>query len=86
MTVDLAILAPSLTPVRGSTELAKLLKIQLDEHGFFKTDPYLCAETTRRGVFACGYCRDPMDIPESVTSASGAAAGAASIVLGQLVH
>ncbi len=85
MTVDLAILAPSLTPVRGSTELAKLLKIQLDEHGFFKTDPYLCAETTRRGIFACGYCRDPMDIPESVTSASGAAAGAASIVLGGAV-
>jgi heterodisulfide reductase subunit A len=86
MTVDMAILASSLTPVRGSTELAETLGIERDEHGFFKTDPYLCVDTTKEGIFACGYCRDPMDIPESVTSASSAAARAASIVLGQLVH
>jgi len=81
MAVDLAILAPSLTPVRCSAELAEVLDIELDEYGFFKTDPYFCSETTRKGIFACGYCRDPMDIPESVTSASSAAASAASIVL-----
>jgi heterodisulfide reductase subunit A len=82
MTVDLAILASSLTPVRGSTELAELLNIELDEYGFFRTDPYFPVETTRKGIFACGYCRDPMDIPESVTSASSAASSAASIALG----
>jgi heterodisulfide reductase subunit A len=81
MTVDLAILAPSLAPARGSAELAEILNIELDEYGFFKTDPYFCSETTRKGIFACGYCRDPMDIPESVTSASSAAASAASTIL-----
>ena len=81
MAVDLAILAPSLTPARCSAELAEVLDIELNEYGFFKTDPYFCSETTRKGIFACGYCRDPMDIPESVTSASSAAASAASIVL-----
>ena len=81
MTVDLAILAPSMTPVRGSSGLADLLEIDRDEYGFFKTDPFVRVETTRQGIFACGYCQDPMDIPESVTSASSAAARAASVVL-----
>lgn len=86
MAVDLAILAPSLTPMRASTELAEIMDIELDQNGFFKTDPYFCAETTRAGVFACGYCQNPMDIPESVTSASGAAAGAASTVIGSVAR
>ncbi len=81
MTVDLAILAPSLTPMRASSGLAETVGVELDQNGFLKTDPYFCSETTRAGIFACGYCQNPMDIPESVTSASGAAAGAASIVL-----
>jgi heterodisulfide reductase subunit A len=81
MTFDLAILAPSLTPMRASSGLAETVGVELDQSGFLKTDPYFCSETTRAGIFACGYCQDPMDIPESVTSASGAAAGAASVVL-----
>ena len=86
MAVDLAVLAPSLTPMRASTGLAEIMDIELDQNGFFKTDPYFCAETTRAGIFACGYCQNPMDIPESVTSASGAAAGAASTVIGSVAR
>ncbi len=86
MTVDLAILAPSLTPIRASTGLAEIMGVELDQNGFLKTDPYFCSETTRAGLFACGYCESPMDIPESVAGASGAAAGAASIVLGSVAR
>ena len=80
-TVDLAVLAISLIPRRGSKELAALLGVEVDEYGFIKTDPYAIADTSRPGVFACGYCRGPADIPESVAQASGAAARAAGFVL-----
>jgi heterodisulfide reductase subunit A-like polyferredoxin len=79
-TVDLVVLAISLVPRRGAQKLADLLGIELDEYNFVKTDPFDMADTTRPGVFACGYCRGPADIPESVAQASGAAARAAQVV------
>lgn len=82
-TVDLAVLAVSLAPRRGAKELAALLDIELDEHDFVKSVPFSLTETTRAGVFACGYCRGPADIPESVAQASGAAARAAEVVVGK---
>jgi len=81
-TVDLAVLAISLMPRRGAKDLAALLGVELDEYNFIKTDPFSLTDTTRPGVFACGYCRGPADIPESVAQASGAAARAAEIVMG----
>jgi len=79
--VDLAVLAISLVPRRGAKELADLLGVELDEYNFIKTDPFSPMDTSRPGVFACGYCRGPADIPESVTQASGAAARAAEVVM-----
>ena len=79
-TVDLVVLAISLAPRRGASELAGVLGVELDEYNFIKTDPFAMADTTRPGIFACGYCRGPADIPESVAQASGAAARAAEIV------
>ncbi len=76
-TVDLAVLAISLAPRRGAKELAAVLGVELDQDNFIKTDAFSPLDTTRQGVFACGYCRGPADIPESVAQASGAAARAA---------
>jgi heterodisulfide reductase subunit A len=61
--------------------LADVLGVELDEYNFVKTDPFSIADTTRPGIFACGYCRGPADIPESVAQASGAAARAAQVAL-----
>jgi heterodisulfide reductase subunit A len=83
-TVDLVVLAISLVPRRGALELANMLGIELDEDRFIKTDPFSPADTTRPGIFACGYCRGPADIPESVAQASGAAARAAEVVMQDL--
>jgi heterodisulfide reductase subunit A len=80
-TVDLAVLAISLAPRRGATELASVLGVELDEDSFIKTDPFSPMDTSRAGVFACGYCRGPADIPESVAQASAAAARAAQLVM-----
>jgi heterodisulfide reductase subunit A-like polyferredoxin len=32
------------------------------------------------GIYVCGYCQSPKDIPESVAQASGAAARAAETI------
>ena len=81
-TVDLAVLAISLVPRHGADELADLLGVRVDEHSFIESDPFSLTDVSRAGVFACGYCRGPADIPESVAQASGAAARAAEIVMG----
>jgi len=76
MEVDLVVLCQALVPRRGQAELAKVLGIELDEHGFVRVPQRLSepVATSRPGVFACGYCQAPADIPESVVQASGAAA------------
>ncbi|MHC5059174.1 MAG: CoB--CoM heterodisulfide reductase iron-sulfur subunit A family protein, partial [Planctomycetota bacterium] len=80
--VDLAVLATSFVPRRGTKELAKILGVELDEYGFFMTDPSAPLDSIREGIFVCGCCREPVDIPDSVAQASGAAAKAAEIVTG----
>lgn len=82
MTVDLAVLATSLVPCRDAPQMAETLGIELDEFGFVQTDPFTPTDTSRAGIFACGCCLGPADIPQSVTQASAAAARAAEIALG----
>tara|TARA_B100000315_G_C14214412_1_gene423584 strand:- start:41 stop:532 length:492 start_codon:yes stop_codon:yes gene_type:complete len=81
ITVDLAVLATGATAGRGAQELARTLGVEVDENHFFKTHPLLSTDTAVPGIFACGFCKAPADIPESVTQASAAAARAAEIVL-----
>ena len=81
MKVDLAVLATSLIPGPGVAVLSQVLNLELDEYGFFRTNPFSPMDTTREGVFTCGCCRGPADIPQSVAQASGAAARAAQYVM-----
>ena len=46
--------------------------IELNAHGFCKTDSVNPIATSRPGVFVSGAFQGPLDIPESVFSASGA--------------
>jgi heterodisulfide reductase subunit A len=80
MKVDLAVLATSLIPGPGVAALAEVLNLELDEYGFFETNPFSPTDTTREGIFTCGCCRAPVDIPQAVAQASGAAARAAQYV------
>ncbi len=83
MVVDLSVLATGLVPSAGTKALAEALGIGLDEYGFFSTNPYSPVETSRQGVLVCGYAEAPLDIPESVAQASGAAGKAAELILGK---
>ena len=78
---DLVILATACVPSKGISALAEILGIELDEFGFYKTHVSNPMDTTRPGIFTCGCAHSPMDIPESVAQASGAAARAAQILL-----
>jgi heterodisulfide reductase subunit A-like polyferredoxin len=75
---ELVVLAQAMVP-QITKELAKVLGIELDEDGFVKVPDRLVQplDTTRPGIFACGYVHSPRDIPDSVTQASGAAGRAA---------
>jgi heterodisulfide reductase subunit A len=77
--VDLVVLCPALIPRESNKKLAKIIGAELDESGFFKvTHPLLApVDSTVPGIYVCGYCQSPKDIPDSVAQASGAAARAA---------
>ena len=79
---DLIVLCPALIPRQANQKLAEILNVEIDEYGFFKPQDTLFApvDTNAPGVFMCGYCQGPKDIPESVAQASGAAARAAEVI------
>ncbi|MGD8776776.1 MAG: FAD-dependent oxidoreductase [Syntrophobacterales bacterium] len=79
-TFDMVVLATACVPSASTPKLAELLGLELDENGFFKTDPLAPLDTNRAGIFVCGCAQGPMDIPESVAQASSAAARAAEVV------
>jgi heterodisulfide reductase subunit A len=73
---DLVVVAPALVPRPETRHLAEMLGLATDEFGWLipldaNTHP---VETAQPGVFLAGTGAGPMDIPETVAHASGAAA------------
>jgi len=77
---DLVVLGVGLGPPAQVEHLAEQFGIELDEHGFCKTNPANPLETSREGVFVSGAFNGPIDIPESVVAASGANALAGALL------
>jgi len=69
---DLVVLSVGLNPPDDVEELAKKFGIELNSHGFCKINPVNPIETSRPGIFVSGAFQGPIDIPESVMTASGA--------------
>jgi len=72
---DLVVLAAAILPAQGAKDLARKMNVGYDEYGFLlESHPKLRpVETAAAGVFICGACQGPKDIPESVAQASAAA-------------
>jgi len=82
LTPDLLALSVGVVPVEGREELAKMLKVPLNEDGFFleahvKLRP---VEFATEGVFVCGLAHNPKSISENISQAQ-AAAGKATVLL-----
>ncbi|MCL0065464.1 FAD-dependent oxidoreductase [Dehalococcoidia bacterium] len=69
---DMVVLSVGMNPPADVKGLANTFGIELNSHGFLKTNPANPIETSRPGIFVSGAFQGPMDIPESVVTASGA--------------
>ncbi len=69
---DMVVLSVGLNPPKGFKAISEKFGIELESHGFCLTDPANPIETSRPGIFISGAFQGPVDIPESVFSASGA--------------
>jgi heterodisulfide reductase subunit A len=80
---DMVVLASAMRPADGVEPLAQKLNVGYDENGFLsESHPKLRpVETNAAGVFVCGACQGPKDIPEAVAQAS-AAAGKTLVMFG----
>jgi len=69
---DMVVLSIGLNPPAAYDTLAQQFGIELNSHGFCRAAAANPMATTRPGIYASGAFQGPMDIPESVFSASGA--------------
>jgi heterodisulfide reductase subunit A len=79
---DLLVLSTPLVPPTGARQLAQMLKVPVDEHGFFleahvKLRPL---DFATDGVYLCGSAHWPAHLDEVISQALGAAARAATIL------
>lgn len=79
---EMVVLCTALVPNRDNVLLATALGVEVDDYGFFvKPDPISSPlNTTREGIFVCGYSQSPKDIPDAIAEASGAASLAGSFI------
>ncbi len=78
---DLVVLSVGMNPQSDAEDFAKTLGIELNEHGYCKTDIFNPLETSREGVFVTGALAAPKDIPTSVAEACGSSAKAGSFIV-----
>jgi heterodisulfide reductase subunit A len=79
---DLLVLSTPLVPRPGTRELAQMLKVPVDEYGFFleahvKLRPL---DFATDGIYLCGSAHWPAHLDEAISQAYGAAARAATIL------
>jgi heterodisulfide reductase subunit A-like polyferredoxin len=77
---DMVVLSVALVPSKNVRQLAERVGIQTDEFGFCRTAELNSNNTSREGIYVAGSFAAPIDIPESVMSASAAACLAGQVV------
>jgi len=69
---DMVVLSVGLNPPAAYKEISEKFGIDLNAHGFAKTESSNPIQTNRPGIFVSGAFQGPTDIPESVFTACGA--------------
>lgn len=82
MELDMVVLCQALIPSHGIKKVSDMLHLSLNEYQFIHIPDRLFhpVDTEIPGIFACGFCQEPQDIPDSVVQASAAAARAAEFI------
>jgi heterodisulfide reductase subunit A len=85
---DLMVLSTPLVPRPGTRKLAQMLKVPVDEYGFFleahvKLRPL---DFATDGIYLCGSAHWPAHLDEAIIQASGAAARVATILSKDQIH
>lgn len=72
---DVVVLSTGVVPHKESLHLAEILGISVDTHGFFREvhPKFYPTDSTRDGIFLCGQCHSPQNVPDSITQAKAAA-------------
>jgi len=69
---DLVVLSVGLTPSEDNQAIAQMMGLRLDSHGFIYTHILSPNKTIRPGIFTSATSTNPMDIPDSIVSSTGA--------------
>jgi heterodisulfide reductase subunit A2 len=82
MEVDMVVLCQALIPSGSTKDISDMLHLSLNNYQFVGIPDRLFhpVDTEVPGIFACGFCQAPQDIPDSVVQASAAAARAAEFM------
>lgn len=81
---DMAVLSVGMSPSKDNGVLSDIMGLELNEHGFCRTDSFSPGKIdSLPGIFPAAAFTGPMDIPDSISSASGAGALAAEILSSQ---
>ncbi|MFH1448537.1 MAG: 4Fe-4S binding protein, partial [Candidatus Micrarchaeota archaeon] len=81
---DMAVLSVGMSPSKGNRALSEIIGLELNEHGFCQTNPFSPSKIANQpGIFPAATFTGPMDIPDSISSASGAGAMAAQLLSSQ---
>jgi len=81
---EMVVLSVGMSSPEGNKALAQIMGLDVNEYGFCKTDSLSPSEIANRpGIFPAATFTGPMDIPDSISSASGAAAAAAQLLSSQ---
>ncbi|MGD9081809.1 MAG: FAD-dependent oxidoreductase, partial [Desulfobacterales bacterium] len=77
---DMIVLTVGQRPAGGTSELAEILELELNQWGFGNTTPFSLTRTNRSGVLLGGSFAGPKDISDSVIQASAAALSASQVI------
>lgn len=70
---NMVILAVGLNPPKSAKRIAEIFGVDLNQYGFISSEALSPICTSREGIYVCGTCSGPKDIPETVIEASAAA-------------
>jgi heterodisulfide reductase subunit A len=79
---DMVVVSQAMVPSEGTRELAEMLGLEVDAHGWWVEQEENLAplDTKRPGIYLAGAGIGPKDIPEAVSQGSGAAGKVLSLL------